>query len=188
MFSSDLHDTIFVDFIHSTLYEGNRRSVEDSIREIQRNYEGDPVRLSNQGGWQSISYDGYTSSSENLNVFVNKCFQYISDWCVSTYQRKLNRVYWWFNINEKGNFNSIHNHGRADLVAVYYVKVPDNSGTLNLTRNDGSAYTTLFVNDADFALRPEEGRLYFFPGHLWHWVNASDSEEERISISMNLTV
>lgn len=188
MFSSDLHDTIFVDFIHSMRYDGDQRLVEDSIREIQSGYKESPVKKSNKGGWQSILYEGYTCGSENLNTFVNKCFQSISDWCVKSYGRKLNHINWWFNINKKGNFNSVHNHGRADLVAVYYVKAPKNSGTLSLSRNDGSAYTTLFEADADFELTPEEGRLYFFPAHIWHWVDCSESDEERISISMNLKV
>ena len=35
---------------------------------------------------------------------------------------------------------------------------------------------------------PKEGRLYFFPAHIMHWVEPSQSDEERICITSNIEV
>jgi len=83
----------------------------------------------------------------------------------------------------------MHQHGRADLIGIYYVKVPPNSGNLVVLRNDGSQYCDLYENRADmleYVTEPETGRLYILPGHLWHYVTGSDSEQDRISISFNI--
>jgi len=37
-------------------------------------------------------------------------------------------------------------------------------------------------------LEPEEGRLYLLPGHLWHYVEASRGDQDRVSISFNIQI
>ena len=69
-------------------------------------------------------------------------------------------------------------------------------------RNDGSCYsqlyTDLFVNDSNASLHhstirinPEQGRLYIFPGHLWHYVEKRDrivDDTRRMSFSFNFYI
>ena len=83
----------------------------------------------------------------------------------------------------------MHSHGRADLIGIYYVKVPPQSGEFVVLRNDGSQYCNLYENRDDmlgYTTEPEEGRLYVLPGHLWHYVTGNNSKEDRISISFNI--
>ena len=83
----------------------------------------------------------------------------------------------------------MHSHGRADLIGIYYVTIPPNSGDLVLLRNDGSQYCSLYENRNDMlecVIEPEVGRLYILPGHLWHYVTGSNSDKDRISISFNI--
>ena len=94
------------------------------------------------------------------------------------------------NINKGNNYNVMHTHGRADLIGIYYAKVPPESGELVVIRNDGSTWGDLYENRQDmieWAIKPETGRLYILPGHVWHYVtNGKNTREDRISISFNL--
>ena len=65
----------------------------------------------------------------------------------------------------------------------------NNSGNLILMRNDGSDYTNLFKNKPELkriGIPAEIGRLYIMPGHLWHYVEPNESQEDRISIAYNI--
>ena len=98
-------------------------------------------------------------------------------------------IEYWCNINKCYNYNVMHSHGRADLIGIYYVQLPPNSGNLVLMRNDGSQYCDLYENRADmleYIIEPEVGRLYVLPGHLWHYVTGSDSVRDRVSVSFNI--
>jgi len=80
-------------------------------------------------------------------------------------------------------------HGRSDLIALFYPKLPKNSGSMNILRNDGSVYTMLYINkgkDYGMKLDATPGRLYLIPGHLWHFVDVNESDEERMSVAYNL--
>ena len=79
--------------------------------------------------------------------------------------------------------------GTADLIGIYYVQLPPDSGNLVIMRNDGSQYCDLYENRADmleYIIEPEAGRLYVLPGHLWHYVTGSDSVRDRVSVSFNI--
>jgi len=92
-------------------------------------------------------------------------------------------------INKCYNYNVMHSHGRAELIGIYYVQLPPNSGNLVVIRNDGSQYCSLYENRADmleYVIEPEAGRLYILPGHLWHYVTGSDSIRDRVSVSFNI--
>ena len=88
------------------------------------------------------------------------------------------------NINEKHHYNAIHHHGRTDLIAVAFIKTPPNSGKMIVARNDGSTYSQLY-DDFQYSVPSEAGKLYILPGHVWHYVEESFSEEDRISVAFN---
>ena len=99
---------------------------------------------------------------------------------------------WWVNKNTYQSYNNIHNHGRADLIGVFYVKSPKDSSCIKLVRNDGSMYTKLYRDDLSMGYSqqmmypPIEGKFYLFPGHLWHCVLPQTVKGDRISSSYNL--
>lgn len=112
------------------------------------------------------------------------------------------KTVWWTNVNRNYDWNAIHNHARADVVGVYYPKCDKDSSYLTLMRNDGSTYsqlyTDLFANEMNASLhhsvikiQPEQGRLYIFPGHIWHYVEKRDrivDDTRRMSFSFNFYI
>ena len=82
----------------------------------------------------------------------------------------------WFNYMPPQAVTTRHNHddGFELLSAVYYVRVPENSGELVLH------------GDVEQRIKPEEGRLVFFPPALDHEVTRNNSEQGRLSIAFNI--
>jgi len=83
----------------------------------------------------------------------------------------------WFNAMEPGHRTAMHHHDENDelLSAVYYIRVPGNSGDLML-------------HDADKQLRvhPQAGKLVMFSPQLMHEVTAHLGSGLRLSVGMNL--
>lgn len=181
-----LTDIIFADFIHSVELDVCEGSVASAAKELQRLDEGRVV--SNRGGYQSSLY----MSSDDCGVsavheMLSESREYVREFLEYHYGLDVKEYCWWANVNALGDFNLPHNHAKTDLCAVYFAKAPEGSGRLVLERNDGASYSNLYNNiDCGRSLRitPEEGRLYIFPGHLWHWVEPSESTE-RISFAIN---
>ena len=149
---------------------------------------------SNRSGYHSPSFT--TKNSEKyatLNQLYN-LIQISEIFSRDTLNfKKLNscidEISFWININKTHSYNVMHSHGRADLIGVYYASVPESSGNFVILRNDGSQYCNLYGGRTDLLelnLEPKEGRLYLMPGHLWHYVEASESQQDRISISFNV--
>ena len=82
----------------------------------------------------------------------------------------------WFNYMPPGAVTTRHNHDEADevLSAVYYVRVPADSGDLILYDNEPASRIT-----------PQAGQLIFFPPHIDHEVTRNNSDEARLSIAIN---
>jgi uncharacterized protein (TIGR02466 family) len=96
----------------------------------------------------------------------------------------------WLNYHRPGQGMPIHGHGSPKIAMTYYVKAPEKCGDLLLidprngcdwdSGNDG-------VNGTKFnRIRPEEGKLVFFPGFVLHMVEPNQSSQDRISITSNL--
>jgi len=83
----------------------------------------------------------------------------------------------WFNVMGPGDKTTLHQHDDDDelLSAVYYIKVPNNSG--NLILGKAPAFTTV---------TPEEGMFAFFPPNMPHEVTENLSSKSRISLGINI--
>jgi len=86
------------------------------------------------------------------------------------------KIGYWFNLMEPGQLTSLHSHDDFDemLSAVYYIKVPGNSGTLRL---HARTQTTL--------IRPKAGEAIFFSPSLPHDVSINNSTQSRLSLGIN---
>ncbi len=177
-------EDIFSDFIAS---DGIDISLDELISEISEMKEEYPtVNKTNVGGYQSPNFDK-ECPYKKFNELRSACISCAQQYMISRYNTLVSstKYDWWCNINHYGHFNQIHHHKKTDLIGLFYIKTPSNSGTLRLIRNDGSSYTNLYKN-TEYRLIPEEGRCYLFPGHLWHMVEPHGSDEERISVSFNM--
>ncbi len=83
----------------------------------------------------------------------------------------------WFNAMGPGHVTSPHHHDENDelLSAVYYIRVPANSGEL-----------ILYDDDTPVTVRPEEGKLVMFGPDVMHEVTVNNSPELRLSVGMNI--
>jgi uncharacterized protein (TIGR02466 family) len=149
---------------------------------------------SNRNGYHSPSFTTKKLSEfeqfNQLSNLINTAKVFSQDTLISKNLRSdIKEISFWTNINKSYNYNVMHSHGRADLIGIYYVSVPENSGNFVILRNDGSQYCSLYDGRSDLLelnLEPKQGRLYLMPGYLWHYVEANESKEDRISISFNV--
>ena len=82
----------------------------------------------------------------------------------------------WLNEMNAGDVTTAHTHDDDDelLSCVYYIKVPDDSGNLIITKNN-KIYT----------ITPEEGCFIFFSPDTLHEVSKNNSTQSRLSIAFN---
>jgi hypothetical protein len=83
----------------------------------------------------------------------------------------------WFNAMEAGHRTAAHHHDENDelLSAVYYIRVPENSGDLIL-HDDGKT----------IRIQPQEGKLVMFAPTVLHEVTANLGSGLRLSVAMNI--
>lgn len=87
------------------------------------------------------------------------------------------KVGFWFNAMQPGQRTLPHHHDEDDelLSAVYYVRVPENSGDL-----------ILHIGEDRVTIRPQEGKLVMFAPATVHEVTANLSPELRLSVAINI--
>lgn len=104
----------------------------------------------------------------------------ISDWILAQAQSVLgtSRLHWgcWFNEMGPGHRTSLHHHDEDDelLSAVYYVRVPADSGRL-----------VLWDDSRDTRIQPVEGMLVMFSPQVPHEVEENRSADTRLSVAFN---
>jgi hypothetical protein len=87
------------------------------------------------------------------------------------------KVGFWFNAMDAGHRTAIHHHDENDelLSAVYYIRVPENSGDLIL-HDDGKK---VFI-------QPQEGKMVMFAPNVLHEVTTNLGSGLRLSVGMNV--
>jgi hypothetical protein len=83
----------------------------------------------------------------------------------------------WFNAMEAGHRTLPHHHNENDelLSAVYYIRVPENSGEL-----------ILHDENRKVCIQPQEGKLVMFVPGLLHEVTTHHGSGLRLSVAMNV--
>jgi len=83
----------------------------------------------------------------------------------------------WFNAMGPGHRTAPHHHDENDelLSAVYYIRVPENSGDL-----------ILHTAGKSISIHPQEGKLVLFAPALLHEVTTNLSAELRLSVAVNI--
>jgi uncharacterized protein (TIGR02466 family) len=104
----------------------------------------------------------------------------------------------WVNINKQNNYNNPHKHLNSLFSGVYYVKTPEDSGTLTFKHNVNdfqyawNHFHSIKVkqfnmfNSSTWNVKPSAGNLYLFPCWAEHLVTSNKSNQERISIAFDI--
>ena len=176
---------------HTMIWEFMRSETKVTFNEdftgwIQGQMEkNQSVRKSNRGGWQS---DLYKPEGEFLPL-VKQIKEFCNYLPLDIKQIRIPQL--WVNVNKKGDHNIIHQHGAYHLAGTYYVKVPKDSGRLVFRDPRPGAISNVFmVNRFDKGefknINLMEGLLMIWPSYLDHFVEPSQTDEERISISFDI--
>ena len=158
--------------------------------------EKDPegYTISNRNGWQSRGFD-LSDMNDLLHATI---LQGLSSFSAIKNTTKM-RASAWININSPGSYNVKHTHPNSHLSGVMWIKAPKDSGNIVFDNPNGHQTHTeinsynqefkdqFFVHHA-YWLPPIEGRMIIFPSHLQHAVNENKSNEDRISVSFNITL
>ena len=97
----------------------------------------------------------------------------------------------WFMINGKDQYNTPHNHPQSDLSGVLYIT--DSQCPIEFEHPQYFEQYSLikaYKNDQQLVhhVTPRAGQLILFPSSLRHRVLPNDCEQDRISLSFNLTL
>jgi uncharacterized protein (TIGR02466 family) len=156
-------------------------------------------KRSNSGGFQSIDMRPGNETDKDMSDLISNVTDKINE--VSLAIGIPDKVYvgnYWVNINYRNSSNQQHSHAGSLLSAVFYVKVPENSGDI-FFRNPNVNLQTAYLNHwhllekiknttvtlGEIRIRPKENMLIIFPSWLEHFVESNNSDEERISIAFN---
>ncbi|MBT3134611.1 tetratricopeptide repeat protein [Alteromonas sp. ALT199] len=93
---------------------------------------------------------------------------------------------WSVRLRQKG-FHKSHYHSEGWLSGVLYVDVPsevatNGNGWLVFGRPDISGV----IMPEDFAIKPQEGSIAFFPSYMWHGTNPIISNDQRLTVAFDI--
>lgn len=111
------------------------------------------------------------------------------------------RIQAWPNVNQGGDYHTLHNHPHSYLSGTYYVQVPpqqrhpqqrsdNNPGCISFFDPRPQANMTAIAGDAqieaEHRVLPEEGMILLWPSFVHHFVHPNQSDLPRISVSFNI--
>ena len=101
----------------------------------------------------------------------------------------------WVNVHDHNGYNKPHIHSGCIISGIYYLSVPEGSGSLVVEdpRPQAVFHNLNGLCFSDFeeyraTIPPEEGMLIFFPSWLSHCTEPSRAESPRISIPINVVL
>ena len=154
------------------------------------------IAKSNLSGWHSpyfnLEKDEPLFFVNSIATSLNEVFRGMG-WDLKNQETKITSM--WSIINKQNASNARHIHSNNYISAAYYVKAPQKCG--NIVFYDPRSVTTFRypkistpnkLNTNIFSIQPKEGLLVLFPSYLYHSVDMSKTDEERIVISFNINL
>ncbi len=145
------------------------------LKGLEQHIDDDSTRKTHlfHGRYENIYIDA--GQIPAINTVLENCIRIASQ----ILQRPTDqlRAGLWFNLMAPGDRTTLHQHDDDDelLSAVYYVKVPENSGQLIIGKGAVLSEVT-----------PQEGMFVFFPPNMPHEVTENLSSENRVSLGINI--
>jgi uncharacterized protein (TIGR02466 family) len=185
-----------VESIFSTLLVTDKLTVDNHKLEIfayQQMKNTDGRKYTNMGGWQS-SFIDHEPIVQPLVEEINQRLEQIRNSIEFIDSLHLRVESMWININHPYSYNSNHIHPNSYISGVYYVKIPENSGSLVLKHPSNliSLFTPTDImknynifNSSKLGIYPSESNLIMFPSWVEHEVKQNLSGEDRISFAFN---
>lgn len=186
---------LFPSIVWTTLFD-DRASVNERLLNLASQLRArDPrgVENTNVRGWQSPNNLQTLPEFEDINRRILQVCQRIGE---SLHFRENHdyHVQSWLNVSPPGASNKIHYHANCHFSGVYYVSLvaPECGSIFFRDPRVASRMLTYPVDRSseftaeEVRMRPEEGRMYVFPGWMEHGVEENKSDRDRVSISFNV--
>lgn len=177
----------------------NNDTLLDECNHIRTTQEG--VHRSNVGGYQSPPLFRHTIQQYPTLCNLIDTIQSIIDSYIKQYQyqppRRVDIGNFWLNFNYRHDSNAYHTHPHSVFSGAYYIKAPENCGTINFYRPYSiadtewghffcdSSHSENILNKLIERVVPGAGKLILFPSYYPHDVSRSQTDELRLSLSFN---
>lgn len=186
---------LFPSPVWSVLFDDRESFNAKLLQLAQQMRSNDPrgVNNTNLKGWQSPNNLQILPEFEEMNLRILQVCKRIAE-SQHFEPDTLLQHQAWVNISPPGASNKLHYHANCHFSGVYYIslKAPE-CGSIYFRdpRIASRMFTSPITRQTDFTaeevrMRPEEGRMYIFPGWLEHGVEENQSNEDRVSISFNV--
>ena len=165
----------------------------DSIKFDNTHFLGSPHWLS-EG-----EFGGDVIKDYGFNCLSKEIYRHVDNYCdmidVSIKGIKRRRKSW-IALFKKGDYAQLHNHGDADISGVYYYKSSDIKSRIyfetpnpyiNTTKLFKSNINGYFIGGSNIVYPSTSGMILLYPGWLMHGVHRNTSDEDRMSISFNIS-
>ncbi len=154
----------------------------------------------NHGGWH-YAFDLFELDDPVIAEFHNHMTQHVQAYLnhfrpEGGKKSDVFRLRGWINVNQPGDFNTLHSHPGCFVSATYYVRIPPElrGGEIYFRDPRGPAVAMYETPDIDLPwvgngvgipFTPATGHLLIFPSWLEHSVEPFEGSGERISIAFN---
>jgi len=145
------------------------------------------------------SGDKRSGRAEDIVIPLNKQIKEIAEQMALAYQKHFNQPLnmmegegnYWSQVHYKREQSQFHSHlgtssseleKGADIVGVYYVKVPKDSGVLIMK------YKKHEFDSSKWYFPPEENKFILFGAGVEHGVSPNENDEPRVIISINFEI
>ena len=187
----DFEFDTFKDKVDAHLAESKKVTDKQNLTTPEKNGGITSVVLS--GKPDNVYPHKWTEFGSEFDEFLRDCLKTI--WDERFYNQSLARYIErsWINVHYKDGYTEEHLHHGVDVACVCYLKVPDNSGGLQI-KNPLSAYDTsepkvdtYYYEGKDWVtIDVKTNDVIFFPGWLLHRTEPNKVDEGRYVMSLNV--
>jgi uncharacterized protein (TIGR02466 family) len=179
---------MFPSLITQSKLDVNNETIENYCLSVYNTKEG--RNRSNRNGYQSNNIS-FPCPLDDLKNEIEKMSDAFCSYLQTQSKVKVSNM--WINVNEPHSYNLTHLHPNCFLSGVYYVTVPEKSGSIVFTHPcdfieyDYTNFKEWTPNNSHiWKISPVVGECILFPSWLRHSVESNLSNYNRISISFNL--
>ena len=169
-----------------------RKGIEDDVLAKLDEMRRDAGEPAPGRGWQSEKDLHRLDEFRGLVACIRDAAESVLDF-LKTGDGAFDLTGLWANMNPKGAAHPIHSHPNNFLSGVYYLRTHEGADTVNFHNPRSQTgiirppVTELTAENTDqVVVKVSDGTLLMFPSWLPHSVDASGSDETRISVSFNV--
>jgi uncharacterized protein (TIGR02466 family) len=184
---------LFSNFVARDFLDINIDNLKNYCYNLKKTTQGRV--LSNYGGWQSQDLENEDLELKQLTTeILSRVNTLLKEFKLvdNAYIENM-----WVNINQKHDFNKLHDHPNCILSGVFYVSAPDNCGKIFF--KNPNPLVKHYINrkfilehnhltSGDWWFQPQDGMILIFPSWLEHFVLPNESDSDRISIAFNTKI